>query len=634
MKLFSGKFRKKRLVVMLLSFCVIGFVIGTVIAYSHDRTVMNSVFELAGYHTIYTETYDAPTNWNTCETAPKNITVSNTIDSSGDIAVRVKMEEQWIASDGVTELPLVSATSGKKMAQINLTSNSGWTKQGNYYYYDADLAKNATTSSLISGVTLNCDANIDTSSNAAANADGQYANATYRLKIIAQSIKADLKDDWDKDLAEIIAKQENNLGSYQIEFNASAKKSNSVSEANGNGVNKYTEKGKDIYYFRGEIDNNNIIWANKCWKAMRTTYTGGVKMIYNGEPSEVVVDGRTTQQCNATGTAAHITYNGEQDFAFNSSSNSPAYVGYSYGTAFEFENGACSLQGCIYGNDVEYDSTTGMYTLKDLYTIPSGGWSNGYSRIASDHHYTCKSTTLTTCSAVYYAVNISDTSYNGFIKLSNIENIDAAVSEMFSNTNDSNIKTVVESWFSDNNLDGHVVGTRNYEDDLEDAIFCNDRRMHSGSLKGKDYPTYERGHFYRIGTYFEADDRLVDKDYSSFVEAFRPTLDCDRNDSFTKDDVVNGNSVLSYKVGLATADEFTLAGLNTNEGSYNNYLNTGYRQWLMTPMMRADVADTSGYLLSKLSVSSTGGVRPVVSLKSSMEVASGSGLKTDPYIIE
>ena len=49
----------------------------------------------------------------------------------------------------------------------------------------------------------------------------------------------------------------------------------------------YTIEGTEndeypVYYYRGNIDNNNVIFAGFCWKIVRTTSTGGVKMIYNG----------------------------------------------------------------------------------------------------------------------------------------------------------------------------------------------------------------------------------------------------------------------------------------------------------------------------------------------------------------
>ena len=40
-----------------------------------------------------------------------------------------------------------------------------------------------------------------------------------------------------------------------------------------------------IYYYRGAVTNNNVLFANKCWKVVRTTETGGTKLIYNGTPT-------------------------------------------------------------------------------------------------------------------------------------------------------------------------------------------------------------------------------------------------------------------------------------------------------------------------------------------------------------
>ena len=54
-----------------------------------------------------------------------------------------------------------------------------------------------------------------------------------------------------------------------------------------------------VYYYRGIIDNNNVSFAGFCWKIVRTTSTGGVKLIYNGVPAS---DG----SCNNTGVDSHI----------------------------------------------------------------------------------------------------------------------------------------------------------------------------------------------------------------------------------------------------------------------------------------------------------------------------------------
>ena len=41
-----------------------------------------------------------------------------------------------------------------------------------------------------------------------------------------------------------------------------------------------------VHYYRGNIKNNNVLFAGFCWKMVRTTSTGGVKLIYNGVPKD------------------------------------------------------------------------------------------------------------------------------------------------------------------------------------------------------------------------------------------------------------------------------------------------------------------------------------------------------------
>ncbi len=60
---------------------------------------------------------------------------------------------------------------------------------------------------------------------------------------------------------------------------------------NGQGIQIYDKEtygvdsdGGDlpIYYYRGDVNNNNVEFAGICWRILRTTSTGGVKLIYNG----------------------------------------------------------------------------------------------------------------------------------------------------------------------------------------------------------------------------------------------------------------------------------------------------------------------------------------------------------------
>ena len=51
----------------------------------------------------------------------------------------------------------------------------------------------------------------------------------------------------------------------------------------------YTGEGADtydnpVYYYKGNVQNNNVLFGGFCWKIVRTTETGGVKIVYNGKP--------------------------------------------------------------------------------------------------------------------------------------------------------------------------------------------------------------------------------------------------------------------------------------------------------------------------------------------------------------
>ncbi len=81
---------------------------------------------------------------------------------------------------------------------------------------------------------------------------------------------------------------------------------------------RYNEQ--PIYYYRGNVLNNNIIFANKCWKIVRTTEFGGTKLIYNGLPN--------SGTCNNTGDNSQISYN-----TFNNTKNNAIYVGYMYNSS-------------------------------------------------------------------------------------------------------------------------------------------------------------------------------------------------------------------------------------------------------------------------------------------------------------
>ena len=94
------------------------------------------------------------------------------------------------------------------------------------------------------------------------------------------------------------------------------------SDTNGKGVytwNKSATQPNPIYYYRGAVTNNNVEFGGFCWKMIRTTDTGGIKLIYNGT--------RQADGCTATGENASI---GTSTYNSFYKDNDIKYVGYTY----------------------------------------------------------------------------------------------------------------------------------------------------------------------------------------------------------------------------------------------------------------------------------------------------------------
>ena len=99
-----------------------------------------------------------------------------------------------------------------------------------------------------------------------------------------------------------------------------------------------------------------------------------------------------------------------------------------------------------------------------------------------------------------------------------------------------------------------------------------------------------------------------------------------------------GNKALTYPVGLITMDEVVYGGgYNGSNNSY--YLYTGQYYWTMSPYefngINAGVRAvlSFGSVDNSSNVVNTDGVRPVISLKSSVELT-GNGTMGEPYVVQ
>lgn len=154
-------------------------------------------------------------------------------------------------------------------------------------------------------------------------------------------------------------------------------------EYTGSHQDSFDDSGtQPIYYFNAgnateaaEIqDQNNVLFANMCWKMVRTTDTGGVKLVYNGEPDEFGSCG--------TDRGTHVGYGSRTSQSMNGN--------YYYGTSYN------------------YDSDTKTFSLDGELEQATWNATVGPTLIGK---YTCKSTTEDgTCSTLYYIESYYSTS--------------------------------------------------------------------------------------------------------------------------------------------------------------------------------------------------------------------------------
>ena len=391
------------------------------------------------------------------------------------------------------------------------------------------------------------------------------------------------------------------------------------SDTNGKGL--YVRNGTEndtypIYYYRGAVTNNNAIFADKCWKIVRTTEKGGTKLVYNG----------TTSNGKCYGSNV-----GNTTSKFTDSVKSIAYMGYMYGTAYEYATRSWTV-GHLSGETFTYSN--GTYTLVNT--------STDYQN--HNYRYTCFNKTGT-CSELYFVYHMDFASgcRPYYITLKDGKSKDDALREMQENINDSLMKTSVDTWFEDNIVSWFSNENKSYGKYLEDSIWCNDRSMNT---HGEDNFSVNSG-------WVTGGNTFRDLYYSAYgrKRIAKPSLICpQKNDAFTVSDTENGNGALTYPVGLLTSDEVILAG-GQNENNLYYYLRNTNMWFTMSPNFYTMVSsysdpkasmffvDGSGKLRENAPASSMGTptstmvVRPSITIKSNVEIQDdGDGTESNPYV--
>lgn len=286
------------------------------------------------------------------------------------------------------------------------------------------------------------------------------------------------------------------------------------------GIYKANDDLGTSYYFRGDVENNYVLFAGYFWRIIRINGDGTVRIIYDGTSAHANGESNTDRQIGTS--------------SFNDNHRDNAFVGYMYGK----EN------------------------------------ANSYT-------------------------------------------------EAHTNTNDSVIKTLVDNWYKEN------IEDKGYSLYISDAIYCNDRELDSDYQGSGSYTGYGS-----YATDYMGVNRLTTNK--------SPLLTCaQENDRFSVGENlknINTNGDLTYPVGLITADEIALAGGVYNVENDSFYLNTGNYYWTMTARCSVGLITSSFGIgnsgkIGGLALTNSNGVRPVISLKSDVEIT-GSGTMTDPYVVK
>ena len=221
-------------------------------------------------------------------------------------------------------------------------------------------------------------------------------------------------------------------------------------------------------------------------------------------------------------------------------------------------------------------------------------------------HYTCWNTTgeCTTISYIYYI--LGTTPY--YINITGGKSVETALNEMLHDNNvnsiNSTMKTGVDAWYKEYLLE-------DYDDTLEDTIFCNDRSIRA--LNG-----------------WNPDGGMTNA-YLQFKE-YSVTSDLSCTNTTDQFSISNNNAKLTYKVGLMSSPEMNII-------NNSNARKTGQWYWLASPYYFGSSSAggrgvDSGGDMSSSGINGAYGVRPAVSLTPGTCYSDGDGSMANPYIVD
>ena len=145
------------------------------------------------------------------------------------------------------------------------------------------------------------------------------------------------------------------------------------------------------YYFRGAVKNNYVEFANKCWRIVRITGDGSVKLVLHNDNTAGAAN--PCSSANNSTNAAFARYSGTTyTSAFNTNDNDNAYVGFMYGAtgASDYASAHANTNKSTILNNLEswYTNNLASYESKLADTI----WCNDKSTVSGGPGYGTNST--------------------------------------------------------------------------------------------------------------------------------------------------------------------------------------------------------------------------------------------------
>ena len=349
------------------------------------------------------------------------------------------------------------------------------------------------------------------------------------------------------------------------------------------------------YYYRGAVKNNYVLFAGFMWRIIRQNGDGSVRMIYAGKKTSI---------SKATDTI--IKYS-----MYNTGFSDPTFVGYMYNDDFSLHESNPNIQFTWFTNTTKYnfstaysfDTVTKKFTLTG--TIKQLTWKDNHDEIVNGNLFSCLNTD---CSIIYEVLNYID---ERTMLIKPISYSSDSYLSAIANKKNSTIKSVVDTWYSDN--------LKNYGEFLADATYCNDKDTVLGdgySMQQTNYSPYER-----------------------LCTMRNPSLKCPSVNSQFR--INNSSAQLTYPIALITADEVAMAGGVIRDENNAYYLYNGTSFWTMTPAYFAYHSlstyaynfEANGSLSLWNGTTGQLGVRPVINLKSDVTILSGDGTSSAPYKI-